>query len=120
MNNALNGQRSCFMLVAVAVGVLIFYGCTPGQPGELSRMLDRSSITMNFFINETGMPLDGELSINDQFLGNTTNGTIIVGKKLLAPGTFTLSGSDDAGDYKFYFEFSTSDIRFDRISFQVP
>ena len=120
---------AAIVVLLAAFAVLFLTGCQKiGLQGKdvndvskLGTLLGRDSTRLVFLINETGEMLDGSVLINEQYLGNTTNGAIVLKKKALALGALALSGKDTSGnDFKFSFAISASDSGFDSITFQVP
>ncbi|MBI2550220.1 hypothetical protein HYV83_03495 [Candidatus Woesearchaeota archaeon] len=115
------------VVLAAFAGLLLFTGCSrletqnSGNSGFLDR-ISRSTITFQFFINETQEPLDGSVLLNGQLLGIAANGTLAVHKNSLLPGTLTLVGNDafSGSNFTFYFQLQGSDIGLDRIRFEVP
>ncbi len=105
--------------LAVFVVAFLVGGCAEGGIGSLA---GKDSVEMFFFINETGQPLDGSVSLNGQFLGNTTNGVVVAKKAGLEAGELSVNGRDGSsgGNFTFRFEFSSSDAKFGMIRFQVP
>ncbi len=116
-------MKTPILLAAVAAAVLLLAGCESQilQGKSIRSIIDGSSITLDFLINETGRPLDGSVLLGKQLLGTTENGTITLDRKGLAPGILTLAGRDkeSGSDFEFRFAFDSDDISIGRISFQV-
>lgn len=109
--------------LAAFAALLLLTGCSSiSGDGGIVGKFDRSTVTFQFFINETREPLDGSVLLNGQLLGVSGNGTVTVKKNLLLPGTLALAGSDvfSGSNFTFYFQLQGSDIGLDRISFEVP
>lgn len=105
-----------FFMLAVAMG-----GCVRGISSD-GISLSRDSVELLFFVNETGQPLDGAVSLNGRFIGNASQGVLVAKKSGLGRGELVLSGYDakSGSDFRFKFDFSSSDAAFDRIRFEVP
>lgn len=113
--------KTPILLVAVAIALVLLSGCESSMlPGKLIPGAFGSSITLSFIINDTGRPLDGSVLLGGRLLGNTTNGTLVLDREILAPGALTFSRTDHAGNsYEFYFSLDASDLVTRRINFRI-
>jgi uncharacterized protein YkwD len=78
-----------------------------------------SSYRMNFLVNETGELLDGKVSNNDNFLGQTENGSFVTGKEKLRPGLISINGTYHNQTYEVYFEFPRESLNYSGIDFSL-
>ncbi|MCD6547406.1 MAG: CAP domain-containing protein [Nanoarchaeota archaeon] len=67
--------------------------------------------TFKFYINETGEALNGNVYLNDEFLGATKNGELTIPKDEIYPGKIYLNGTYNNTQFSFEFTLKKSDLR---------
>ncbi|MDL5503888.1 MAG: hypothetical protein QSU88_11815, partial [Candidatus Methanoperedens sp.] len=78
-----------------------------------------SSYKMHFFVNETLEPLEGNVYNNDNLLGFTTNGSLILQKEKLRPGLISINGTYNNQAFEFFFEFPKDSLNYSGINFSL-
>ncbi|WP_048902085.1 CAP domain-containing protein [Methanohalophilus mahii] len=82
--------------------------------------LQSNSMEFNFYVEETGENLNGNVYIDDKFLGTTENGILNAPKDELYPGEISLKGNYEGDSFVFYYDFFESDFEYNAIDFTVP
>lgn len=115
MNRVAFGSLAAIFMAAMLAG-----GCASGI--GTGKVFGKDSVELLFLINETGEPLDGVVSLNGNFLGNATGGTLKVNRGLLSSGGLSLEVTDPrtGNAFSLKFDFLGSDAMFDLIRFEVP
>ena len=103
-NNTLTG----FLIIVLATFTA---GC--------SSYIGDSSYKMNFFVNETFEPLEGNVYNNDNLLGFATNGTLVTNIEKLRPGLISINGTYNNQSFEFFFEFPKERLNYSGIDFSL-
>lgn len=81
--------------------------------------LGESSYKMNFFVNETGEPIEGNVYNNNNLLGYAENGSFVTGIEKLRPGLISINGTYQNQPFEFYFEFPWESLNYSGIDFSL-
>jgi len=81
--------------------------------------LGNSSYKMNFFVNETGEPIEGNVYNNNNLLGYAVNGSFETGIEKLRPGLISINGTYHNQPFEFYFEFPRESLNYSGIDFSL-
>ncbi len=79
-----------------------------------------NSFTLNFYISETGDPINGGVYLNNKYLGNAERGMLELSVSRLFPGTITLNGTYEEKNFEFYFGFRKEDLGYFQKNFVIP
>jgi uncharacterized protein YkwD len=109
VKNRLNYQNFKFVILLIIIISITSAGC-----------LQSNSMELKFDVEETGEKLNGNVYIDDKFLGTTENGVLSTPKDELHPGEISLKGNYHGDNFVFYFDFFESDFEYDSIDFTVP
>ncbi len=106
----MNAVKAIIVLFITSL-VIFTSGCTS--------FIRDDSYTLRFLVNETGEPLEGTVSNNDNLLGYARNGNITTNIEKLRPGLISLNGTYDGQQFDFYFEFPAGSLNYSSMGFSV-
>lgn len=78
-----------------------------------------SQYELSFEVAESNVPLDGDVFLNNQLLGSTTNGSLSVGTEEIYPGLLTLQGEYEGTAFEFFFSVPRDFLDTNGLRFQV-
>lgn len=77
------------------------------------------SYVLNFYINDTSEPLNGDVFLNDKYLGKTKEGKLSLSRDDLFPGEIILNGSYKEEPFQLSFNFDERDLTYHSINFVI-
>ena len=73
----------------------------------------------NFYVNETHEPIDGNVYLENEYLGHTQNGKMSIDSTVLYPGEISIKGTYNSEQFNFIFYLTREDIESYTMDFYV-
>lgn len=79
------------------------------------------TMRFNFYIEETGEHIDGNVYLGNKYLGSTEDGKLEVDKNEIYPGEISINGTYNGTPFAFYFDIEEQDIEeYSTIDYLIP
>ncbi len=89
-----------WLLIYLLISLAFIFGCTTIPNNQ---NIDKNEFRLVFYVNETEEKLNGAVYLNEEFLGNTIDGELIISKEEIYPGTIYLNGTYNGTNFNFEF-----------------
>lgn len=77
------------------------------------------NIDFDFYVDETHEPINGDVYLGNEYLGQTQNGKISLDSSILYPGEISIKGTYNGEKFNFIFDLSREDIESLAVDFYV-
>lgn len=98
----------CLIIMILFLSIILFfiyYGIAKGIFTGKAISSGREFTVFRFYLNNSGRPIDGEVSFDDSFYGRTRNGNISVYSLLKNPSTIRFKGTFNKSKFDLIYSF---------------